>query len=272
MREHHIPGMAVAVLLDGKPYYFNYGVASLQTRLPVTGETIFELGSVSKTLTATLGSYAQVTGSLAMSDSASKHLPSLRGSHFDRITLLDLATYTAGGLPLQFPDEVDGHDEMIRYYSQWQPTYPAGTHRQYSNPSIGLFGYLAAQSMGMPFDDLMDKKLFPQLGLTSTFVKVPGSQIKNYAQGYTAAGKPIRVGPGVLDSEAYGVKSNSTDMLKFVAANMRSTHATDDSLQRAIAGTQTGYFKVAGMTQGLGWEMHPYPLTLDRLLEDNSPS
>jgi beta-lactamase class C len=99
MQEYRIPGMAVAVIVNGKSYSYNYGVASLKTRQPVTDKTLFEIGSASKTFTATLASYAQVKGNLALSDSASKHLPSLRGSHFDNVSLLNLGTHTAGGLP-----------------------------------------------------------------------------------------------------------------------------------------------------------------------------
>ena len=270
MQEHNIPGMAVAVTFNGKRHYFNYGVASKESGQPVTKDTIFELGSVSKTFTATLASYAQVSGTISMSDSASKYLPSLRGSRFDNISLLDLGTYAAGGLPLQFPNDVDDHEKMISYFKNWQPVYAAGTHRLYSNPSIGLFGFLAAKSMGMPFDHLMEKKIFPKLGLTRTFIKIPKDQMKHYAQGYTKADKPIRVSPGVLDSEAYGVKSSSADMIQFVEANMRGA-GFDEPLQRAIAGTHTGYFKVGDMTQGLGWELYPYPIGLNRLLAGNSP-
>lgn len=269
MQEHHIPGMAVAVLRDGKRYYFNYGVASKENGQPVGKDTIFEIGSISKTFTATLASYALVRGTMSLSDSASSHLPALRGSSFDKISLLDLGTYTAGGLPLQFPDAVDDHKKMIGYFKNWQPAYPAGTRRLYANPSIGLFGFLAAKSMGQPFDRLMEKTIFPQLGLAHTYIHVPKDQMKHYAQGYTKADQPIRVSPGVLDAEAYGFKSSAADMMAFLAANMKGM-TIDTPLQRAIAGTQMGYFKTGDMTQGLGWELYPYPITLDRLLAGNS--
>ena len=270
MQEHAIPGMAVAVTLNGEQYYFNYGVASKESGQMVTENTIFEIGSVSKTFTATLGSYAQESGALSLSDHASQHLPSLRGSSFDSISLLDLATYTPGGLPLQFPDDVDSHEKMIGYYYNWKPTYAAGTHRLYSNPSIGLFGFLTAESMGEPFEDLLEKKLFPKLGLRRSYIRVPQEQTSHYAYGYSREDKPIRVGPGVLDAEAYGVKSSSADMIHFVEANMQ-TADLDEPLQRAIAATHRGYYKVGDMTQGLGWEFYPYPIELDRLLAGNSP-
>ncbi|MBV6826375.1 class C beta-lactamase [Pseudomonas sp. PD9R] len=269
MQAQGIPGMAVAVTLNGKPHYFNYGVASKENQQPVTENTLFEIGSLSKTFTATLGAYAQASGKLSFSDKASRVLPALRGSAFDTISLLQLGTYTAGGLPLQFPDAADSTDKMLGYFQQWKPVYPAGTHRQYSNPSIGLFGYLAAQSMGQPFDDLMENTLLPKLGLKHTYLKVPQAQMDLYAQGYSKDDKTVRVGPGALDSEAYGVKTSASDLIGFVEANIRPG-TLEKPLQQAIALTHTGYYSVDDMTQGLGWELYKYPVTLDQLLAGNS--
>jgi beta-lactamase class C len=270
MQKYAIPGMAVAVTLHGKQYYFNYGVISMEEGKPkVTEKTIFEIGSISKIFTATLASYAQEIGKLSLSDPASQYLPSLRGSSFDNISLLDLGTYTPGGLPLQFPGDVDSHEKMIGYYKNWQPNYAAGTMRLYSNPSIGLLGLLTAESMGEPFEDLLEKKLFPMLGLKQSYVRVPQAQMSHYAYGYSPEGVPSRMVPGVLYAEGYGVTSSSADMIRFVEANMQEVDL-DEALQRAITATHTGYYKVADMTQGLGWEFYPYPIELDRLLAGNS--
>lgn len=268
MKASNVPGMAVAVTVGGKRYFFNYGVTAKQGGKNVTENTIFEIGSISKTFTATLAAYAQARGSLSLSDKASKYLPALAGSSFDTISLLDLGTYSAGGLPLQFPEAVANPDKMVAYFKSWRPDYAPGTHRRYSNPSIGLFGYLAARSMGQPFDDLMEKTLFPALGLKHTYIRVPQARMADYAYGYKDD-KPTRVSPGVLDSEAYGVKTTAADMVRFVEANMNGA-GLDDTLQRAIAGTHTGYFKVGDMTQGLGWEMYDYPAQLDSMLTGSS--
>jgi beta-lactamase class C len=269
MQAEGIHGMAVAVTVNGQAHYFNYGVASKETGNPVTQDTLFEIGSVSKTFTATLAAYAQATGKLSLSDKASQVLPALRGSAFDHISVLQLGTYSAGGLPLQFPAESDSADKMLGYYKQWKPLYAPGSHRLYSNPSLGLFGYLAAQSMGQPFDDLMEKTLLPKLGLKHTYVHVPQNQMALYAQGYSKDGKPVRVTPGALDSEAYGVKTSAADLLDYVGANMKPA-SLEKPLQQAIALTHSGYYTVGDMTQGLGWEMYRYPITLDRLLDGNS--
>jgi len=269
MQAEGIHGMAVAVTVKGQAHYFNYGVASKETGSPVTQDTLFEIGSVSKTFTATLAAYAQATGKLSLSDKASQVLPALRGSAFDHISVLQLGTYSAGGLPLQFPAESDSADKMLGYYKQWKPLYAPGSHRLYSNPSLGLFGYLAAHSMGQPFDDLMEKNLLPKLGLKHTYVHVPQDQMALYAQGYNKDGKPVRVTPGALDSEAYGVKTSASDLLAYVGANMKPA-SLDKPLQQAIALTHSAYYSVGDMTQGLGWEMYRYPITLDRLLDGNS--
>ncbi|MGY2254645.1 class C beta-lactamase [Pseudomonas reactans] len=269
MQQQSIPGLVVGVIKDGKAQYFNYGVASKDAKQPVSENTLFEIGSVSKTFTATLAGYAVASGKLTLTEPASQYLPALRGGKFDHISLLNLGTYTAGGLPLQFPREADNTQHMISYFQQWKPDFAPGTQRLYSNPSLGLFGYLAAQSLKQPFDQVMEKILIPKLGLKHTFVTVPKSQMNLYAQGYGKDGKPVRVGPGAMDSEAYGIKTSASDLLHYVEVNMRPA-TLDPVLQQAITTTHTGYYTVEAMTQGLGWEMYPYPIKLDALVEGNS--
>lgn len=269
MQQHNIAGMAVAITLKGQQHYFNYGVAAKDTGNAVTEDTLFEIGSVSKTFTATLAAYAQASGKLSLADKASHVLPALRGSAFDDISVLQLGTYSGGGLPLQFPGEFDAADKMLGYFKQWQPVYAPGSHRQYSNPSLGLFGYLAAHSMGQPFDVAMEKTLLPKLGLKHTWLKVPQDQLDLYAQGYNKDDKPVRVGPGALDAEAYGVKTSAADLLRYVEANLKPS-TLEAPMQRAIAATHSGYYTVGNMTQGLGWEFYDYPASLDTLLAGNS--
>ncbi|WP_010489121.1 class C beta-lactamase [Pseudomonas sp. S9] len=269
MQNQGIPGMAVALLVDGQAHYFSYGIASKADRQPVTPNTLFEIGSISKTFTAALAGYAVAKGRLALPANASDYVPQLHGSAFDHISVLNLGTYTAGGLPLQFPAKADAADKMMGYYQQWQPSFAAAEQRLYSNPSLGLFGYAAAESLGQPFDDLMEKTLFPKLGLKSSYIQVPQVQMSHYAQGYTKDDSPARVGPGAMASQAYGVKTTAEDMLHFVRMNLQA-QGLEPALQQAINLTQTGYYQAGPLTQGLGWELYAYPVTLKTLLEGNS--
>ncbi len=269
LQAHDLPGMAVAVTVKGRTEIVTYGVAARDTQTPVTPDTLFELGSVSKTFTGLLGGYAVARGRMTFNDHPGQYLPSLRGSAVDRAILLHLATYTAGGLPLQFPSGVTGHDSMIDWFRHWVPQAAPGTQRRYSNPSIGLFGHVAAAALGRDFIALSETELFPQLGLRSTFVRVPQSELSRYAWGYNSANRPVRVNPGPLDAEAYGVKSSAADMIRFVQLNLRPAQL-EPPLQRALDLSQTGYAKIGGMTQGLGWEQYPWPVSRDQLLAGNS--
>ncbi|AVX88633.1 MULTISPECIES: class C beta-lactamase [Pseudomonas] len=269
MQQQQVPGLAVAVTVHGQPHYFNYGVAAKDTGQKVSENTLFEIGSVSKTFAATLAGYAQATGKLELSTKASQIWPELKGSAFDGISVLQLGTYSAGGLPLQFPDQWDSAEKMLGYYQQWKPSFPAGSQRLYSNPSLGLFGYLAAKTLGQPYDQAMSETLLPKLGLQHTYLQVPKAQMSLYAQGYDKNNQPVRVTPGAMDAQAYGVKTSAADMLRYVQANLKPA-SLDTPLQQAIANTHTGYYSVGDMTQGLGWEMYRYPISLDRLLAGNS--
>lgn len=270
MKANDIPGLAVAISLKGEPHYFSYGLASKEDGRQVTPETLFEIGSVSKTFTATLAGYALAQDKMRLDDRASLHWPALQGSRFDGISLLDLATYTAGGLPLQFPDSVQKDQAQIRdYYRQWQPTYTPGSQRLYSNPSIGLFGYLAARSLGQPFERIMEQQVFPALGLEQTHLDVPEAALAQYAQGYGKDDRPLRVGPGPLDAEGYGVKTSAADLLRFVDANLHPERL-DKPWAQALDATHRGYYKVGDMTQGLGWEAYDWPISLKRLQAGNS--
>ncbi|HHF3032808.1 beta-lactamase [Vibrio diabolicus] len=269
INEYDIPGLAVAVTIDGKRYFYNYGFADESKGSLVTNDTIFELGSISKTFAATLTGYAQAKGKLNMDDKVKDYIPVLENSVLGNTKLVHVATYTAGGLPLQFPSEVTNDAEMMQYYKTWKPEYEAGTKRKYSNPSIGLFGYIGALSMKSDYTEMMETVILPELGMTNTFVDVPKDKLNNYAFGYSSEGKPVRVNPGILDAQAYGIKSTSLDMLQYIEANMGQAQLNTD-IENALERTHTKYFDTDTFTQAVGWEGYDYPVSLSQLLKGNS--
>jgi beta-lactamase class C len=270
MEEFHIPGMAVGIVVGRTTYVFNYGVASTQTGKPVTNNTLFELGSISKVFTATLTSYAQVGGYLSLSDTTAKYLPILSGTAFGKVTLLNLGTHTAGGLPLQVPDDISNDAELLQYLKNWRPSCAQGTCRTYNNPSIGTLGLITAKAMGGSFETLVEQQLFPALGMRNSYIDVPRIKMADYAEGYTNTSASVRMTPGELWREAYGVKSTAADLVRFMEVNMKLA-VTNGWLQRAIEVTHTGYFRAGVMTQDLIWEEYSDPVTLRTLLKGNSP-
>ncbi len=271
MKKFNIAGMAVGISSKGTRYVFNYGVTSHATKKPVNDNSLFEIGSVSKTMTGTLASYAQVTGKLSFSDKTSKYLPELKGTKFGELHLLNLATHTSGGLPLQLPQSVANNDQLMQYLKQWKPKCEPGTVRNYANPGIGMLGLITATCMNQKFEDLMQTILFGALGMSNSYIKIPEAKMSNYVQGYTEGDAPVRMTSGVLSSEAYGVKTTAADMLRFIDANMNNVKA-DEKLQRAILDTHTGYFKTRAMTQDVIWEQYALPVQPSVLLDGNSKS
>ncbi|MGJ0479126.1 class C beta-lactamase [Pantoea agglomerans] len=267
MEQQAIPGMSVAVLYKGRAQFVNFGVADLESGRRVTENTLFELGSVSKTFTGTLAGIMIRNGEIRLNDPVQKVWPQLTGEQWRPVRMLHLATYTAGGLPLQLPDEVTDQASLLSFYQNWQPTAAPGTLRQYSNASIGLFGSLMVKG---DYEQAMERHVFQPLRLTRTYITVPPSMMLNYAWGYKKD-QPVRVSPGMLDAEAYGIKSTARDMLTFMQANVDPNRLSSGNavLRNAIRTAQSRYFKVGSLYQGLGWEIYDWPVTADTLISDS---
>lgn len=268
MQQYQIPGMAVAILHNGKTEFYNYGVASKETQQPITQQTLFEIGSLSKTFTATLASYAAQQKKLQFSDKASTWLPELKGSAFDQVSLLNLATHTSG-TPLFVPDAVTNQHQLMDWYKHWQPDAKPGTVRVYSNLGIGMLGMIAAKSLQQPFISAMEKQLLPAMGMHHSYVQVPASAMGQYAQGYNKQDKPVRVTPGPLDAESYGLKSTSSDLIRWLSIQLDEQKVAPD-WQQAIARTHQGYYQTDAFTQAMMWEYYLLPVTAQQLVEGNS--
>ena len=270
MKQWDIPGMAVGVTLDGHTHIFTFGVSSLTTHQPVSPDTLFEIGSVTKTFTATLAAYAVEKGAVSLSDPVERFLPEMTGTPFGAIKVLNLGTHTPGGLPLQVPDSVGTLEQMFGYFKAWKPAGAPGTIRTYGNPGVGALGLIVARSLGRDFGPLFEEELLPGLGLRHTYLHVPTSEQALYAQGYTNKGTPVRLTPGVFWEETYGIRTTIGDLLTFLEENM-GTHPVDNSqLARALQATHSGYFRSGPLIQDLVWEQYQTPVALGTLLQGNS--
>ena len=266
--EYDLPGLAVAVTARGRTQVYNYGLASKEGKLPVTDQTLFELGSVSKPMTSTLATYAVALGKLSLDERPGKYMPQLKGSAIDKATVLHLGTYTAGGLPQQFPADAAALG-MTRYFKEWRPDAEPGKLRRYSNPSLGLFGHLAALALDGDFATLMEERLFMPLGMKNTHIGIPANARQHYAWGYDDDGKAVRMRPDILSAQSGGALSTAADVMRFVQANM-APQQLSGPLRSAVEGTQVPYFGVGAMRQGLGWEQYSYPVALRDLIAGNS--
>lgn len=270
MARYQIPGMAVATLDRGNTHFYSYGVTSKESGKPVTPQTLFEIGSLSKTFTGTLAGYAVQQNRMSWSDGVTRWLPALKESAFDRVSLLNLATHTSG-LPLFVPDEVTNDTQLMAWFRAWQPATEPGTQRVYSNGGIGMLGMIAAASLNMSFTRAMESMMLPAMGMHHTWLQVPAWAMSDYAQGYDKQDRPVRVTPGALDKEAYGLKSTAEDLLRWLAIQMREVNIVP-AWRQAVAATQQGYYRTDAFTQAVMWEYYPLPVTQQQLVDGNSSS
>src|SRR3546814_4027203 len=89
----------------------------------------------------------------------------------------------------------------------------------------------------------MERQLFPLLGLHDSYIDVPKEKMGNYAQGYDKANLPVRVNPGVLANEAYGVKTTAKDLIHYVKLSIDSSQG-EGALDKILRDTRVGYFKL----------------------------
>ena len=267
IKDYDIPGLVVGVTRHGKHAFYATGWASRADLRPVTPDTLFELGSISKIFNVTLAALAEQKGQLSLDAPAADFLCHRPCSLGNDLTLMDLATHYSGGLPLQVPEDVDSTEALVRWLDAWTP--PAPGTRSYSNVSIGLLGHIAAGAMGMSYTQAVQGVLLPQLGLNSTWVEVPEADMSRYAFGYERkTDKPIRVTPGVLAAEAYGVKSTARDMLLFLDSVLERRNTTPD-VNAAIRRTLQGQLRTAKFTQAMIWEQYPWPANLETMTSAN---
>jgi len=272
MAAHDVPGLAVGVTWQGRHYVFTKGLADREAARAVSRGTLFELGSLSKTFSVTLAALAQERSLLSLDDRLGARMPSLEGSPAGALSLMDLATHQSSGMPLQVPDRVKDDNGLMNWLRQWKPTAGAGHERSYSNLGIGLLGRVSAQAFGQPYAQALHDQVLAPLALDHTYVQVPAAQMPDYAYGYARQDdKAIRVSPGMLDAEAYGLKSNIDDMLRFVDIHLGEASAPAP-LAAAIGATHQGVTRTEYFTQAMVWERYPWPVSREQLLAGNAPS
>ena len=269
-RVYDLPGLVAGLIVEGRTALLASGVTALQGGRPVTPETLFELGSISKCFTALLAAAVHVNGRLDLAQPVGEIVPALRAAALGRATPLHLATYTAGGLPLQVPDDLTSSEQAMDWLAAFVPADAPGTVRRYSNPSIGLLGQASAMAMGQDFTALMEGALLAPLGLRNTHIRVPAAQQERYAWGHDRNQRQVRVNPGVFDAEAYGMKSTASDLLHFLRSVLDPERLPPD-LRQALALTTVPRFQVGPMQQAMGWELYPQPASLAALQEGNGP-
>ena len=268
MQEHHIPGMAVILYREGKPHTYYLGHANQHKKIPVSKQTIFEIGSISKVMTSLLLAQAVDSAKVQLNDPINKPL-NINSEEFDDITFLDLATHTAG-LPFKAPETIHTSADLSNYLSHLKIDQPPQAIWQYSNISMGLLGMALEKATHTSYAALLQKNVFSPLRMTNSGVQVTSRSKKFLAQGYNKNNQPTPLSAPGLFPSAWAVKSSADDMQRFLSAAI-GLPGTPEKILYPMRLTQTGFIDVEDHFQGLGW--HIYLLSNDNkagLLEEDT--
>lgn len=119
------------------------------------------------------------------------------------------------------------------------------------------------------FSTLMQATVFNAFGMADSFIHVPEHRMGDYAWG-DRDDRPVRVNPGPLAEQAYGVKTTVSDLVRFVAGNI-DPGSLDPAMRQAVEVTQGGYFRAGPVEQGLGWERYPQGVSREQLVSGAGP-
>jgi CubicO group peptidase (beta-lactamase class C family) len=255
------PGVGVGLHFQGQDHFYNFGQGS--PGHPVNQNTVFEIGSVTKSFTATLLAYQVVAGQKRLTDPVTKYLPSaVQGNQgLQQVTLQDLATHTAG-MPDQAGGKAPGNalfagqppgPPLLHWWESFTPQHPPGTYWLYSDIGFVTLGFSLIGANGGPtYSQLLQRDIAGPLGLRNTTPRYTTGP--NVAQG-TIGGWPSPTKP-VL-THASDLKSTPQDMLTWLKAQLGIFPAgTPPHLRRAIALTHQIRFRSSQIpfNMGLAWQ------------------
>jgi CubicO group peptidase (beta-lactamase class C family) len=248
----------VAILREGATTTAYYGVADVAAGDPITSETGFSIGSLTKPMVATVISHLAEAGRLSLDDPVAAHVPELRGGGWaERATVGDLLA-NRSGLPLRaelefgFAGHKDEDDAALsRLAAEVGSGVPAADFWSYTNVGWCLLGRVIETATGASWEDAMRRHLFERIGMSgTTFATEPNSKRRVSGHEITAGGA-VPVEP--LVARAYGpagtsVVSTVTDLLRFAVL-----HLEDSSLATLrVAHAEVSIYGWLD-SWGLGW-------------------
>lgn len=269
MEKNQVPGAAVILYVNSKPYAYYFGYANRDKKTPVNQNTIFELGSITKIMTSLLLAQEVDAAKVQLDDSVTPYLTTLSPA-FEDITLLNLATHTAG-LPLNTPDAIKTEHDWNKYAETWRPPYSPDEKWIDSNIGMGLLGEAMEVVTHKNLDQLYRTRILLPLKMRPMGLVVPAQWKKAIAQGYDGQGSPVKPSPLGAFPSAYGMRASAQDMQHFLAAAI-GLPGTPDRILYPIRMTQTAYVELPDWDQGLAWQIHDLsPDDIKDLLQDKQP-
>jgi CubicO group peptidase (beta-lactamase class C family) len=267
-------GMLVCIVIPNGKHFVTWGRERLTDDRPVTSETIFEIGSVTKVFTAQLLGEMAHRGEVQLDDPVARHLPGdFHVPEFDgrKITLADLATHTSGlprfpllpGIPLS-PSWLEA---LTRFSAEDFKTWLASLHLErapgavweYSN-AVGytLLGLALAYRGGRSYEALLLARVIEPAGLQDTTFHPAAAAKPRLVEGHDAALKPVQPFELGIFGPAGGLRSTPRDMARFAAAILFDSRSRSSLAAKLLLTVRRPAPPIGGM-QALGWEVHDAP-------------
>jgi D-alanyl-D-alanine-carboxypeptidase/D-alanyl-D-alanine-endopeptidase len=222
-------GTVVGVIEPSGRRVVVFGRSGAANGRALDGDTVFQIGSLSKQFVGLVLADMVRRGEVALDDPAQKYLPPgvkmpLRGRP---ITLLDLATQRSGlpSMPDNFRLEGDPNptaaysvDDLWQYLSSYQLTREPGEKYEYSNLAFALLGRLLGLRAGKSYDALLKERVLDPLGMSSTAFAVSPEMATRLAPGHDRYLQPADVWEMKTLYPSGSLRSSANDMLRFVGA------------------------------------------------------
>jgi CubicO group peptidase (beta-lactamase class C family) len=226
MQKTDIPGLAIAIISgDHVVFARGFGVANVETHTPVTVDTLFQIGSITKTFTAAVLLTLSTEGKLALDKPIGSYAKGL-SPKLSKVTVQQLLSHTAG--LKDEPDEYGLHDEsaLAEYVHSWKEDYCLLEPQQsfsYSNSGIALAGFVLQETGGKPYADLMNERLFKPLNMSRTTFRPTMAMTYPVAMGHRVqkGEKPKVVRPLADDTRLWpagNIFTSINDFSRFVIA------------------------------------------------------
>ena len=225
------PGFAIGILEGRKSSVLGYGRISREVEGKPRGDTVYEIGSITKVFTAFLLADLAQEGVLKLNDPIRVHLPpevAAPRSADKEIQLNHLATHRSGlpRLPANLPAISDdpyanyGEDRLYDFLKAHRLKWPVDTRYEYSNLGFGLLGHLLERASGKRYEELIVRRIADPLGMKDTRIVLTESMNARLAPPRDAKGAPARNWHFQALAGAGALRSTVNDLLKFAAANL----------------------------------------------------